>query len=211
MNVNITVAIFKKTEMPFIKNESACIRYLMLCAQGPGYEQLWKKCWKEDYKNENWSKNDNRLDNSKFSQLSEVLSDNILLKTDYERRQALVEIDVLIAMELGLTLEQLISIYKLQFPVLQSNENDTWYDVNGRIVFTNSRGLTGVGFDRKDWESKIKDAPIGSKFYRTIIDDTVPNGPVERTIEYIAPFVKCNREKDYEVAWHYFENKEKTL
>jgi hypothetical protein len=28
---------------------------------------------------------------------------------------------------------------------------------------------------------------------------------MERTIIYKAPFEKCNREKDYEIAWEYFE------
>ncbi len=46
----------------------------------------------------------------------------------YERRMALVEIDVISAMALGLTLEELIMMYEIQFPVLQQNENDTWYD-----------------------------------------------------------------------------------
>ena len=29
-------------------------------------------------------------------------------------------------------------------------------------------------------------------------------GPVERTIEYVAPFDKCDREQDYETAWAFF-------
>ena len=37
-------------------------------------------------------------------------------------------------MALGLTLDELILIYNIQFPVLQQNEDDTWYDQNGRIV-----------------------------------------------------------------------------
>ena len=71
------------------------------------------------------------------------------IRNYFARRQALVEIDVVAAMALGLTLDELIMMYKIQFPVLQQNEQDTWYDVNGQIVFTCSKGLTGVGLDRK--------------------------------------------------------------
>ena len=53
----------------------------------------------------------------------------------------------------------------------------------------------------------MKDAPAGKKFYRTIMDDTMPGGPVERTIEYVAPFDRCDREQDYETAWKFFEEK----
>ena len=110
-------------------------------------------------------------------------------------------------MSLGMSLEQLKTLYELQLPVLQQYELDTWYDANGRIVFTNNRSLSGVGFDRKEWESGIKDAPSGEKFFHIITDDTKPGGPVERTIEYVAPFSRCDREKDYETAWNYFEAK----
>ena len=112
-------------------------------------------------------------------------------------------------MGLGLTLEQLKLMYRIQFPTLQKNEADTWYDANGRIVFTCNTALSGVGYDRKTWENGIKGAPAGKKFYRTIIDDTIPGGSVERTIEYVAPFDRCNREQDYETAWKFFEKKYK--
>ena len=101
------------------------------------------------------------------------------MRTDYERRQALVEIDVLTAMALGMTLEQLKTIYRIQFPVLQQYEANTWYDANGRIVFTTNRSLVGVGFDRKAWEGNVKGAPAGKVFTREIEDDTLPGGPVK--------------------------------
>lgn len=129
------------------------------------------------------------------------------LKTDYSRRQALVEIDVLVAMSLGIKLYELKERYRLQFPAHKKYEDNTWYDANGRIVFTINKGLSGVGFDRKDWENGILGAPAGQRFYRTIIDDTMPGGPVDRTIEYVAPFDRCDREQDYETAWKFFEEK----
>ncbi|MCD8232224.1 MAG: hypothetical protein LUD14_10545 [Clostridiales bacterium] len=74
-------------------------------------------------------------------------------------------------------------------------------------MFTNNRSLTGVGFSRPEFENGIKDASVGEKFYRTITDDTQPGGPVQRTIEYVAPFDRCDREEDYETAWRFFEKR----
>ena len=37
------------------------------------------------------------------------------------------------------------------------------------------------------------------------MDDTLPGGPVNRTIEFYAPFDKCDREEDYNGAWEFFE------
>ena len=128
-------------------------------------------------------------------------------KTDYCRRQLLVETDVLNAMALGMSLNELLTIYRLYFPVLKQYEEDTWYDTSGKIVFTNNRGLTDVGFSRNEWENGIKGTHKGASFNRIIMDDTVPNGPVERTLEYFAPFDCCDREHDYEVAWKFFEEK----
>ena len=199
------------SKLPIFMNEpisdSIALRSLMLNCLSIEYSDLWSKCWKESNAYDSWAKGDIRLVNERFTSPSPIWKPSIPLRSDYERRQALVEIDVLTAMSLGMSLEQLITIYRIQFPVLQSYETDTWFDCNGRIVFTNNRSLTGVGFSRPEWENGIKDAPAGQRFYRTIIDDTLPGGPVERTIEYIAPFDRCDREQDYETAWKFFEKK----
>jgi hypothetical protein len=142
---------------------------------------LWKSTSRESFTIDSWSKRDRRLPDSCFTEVKPKWSMNTPLRTDYARRQALVEIDVLTAMALGMTLEQLKTIYRIQFPVLQQYEADTWYDQNGRIVFTNNRSLTGVGFKRSEFEP-IKNAKAGEKFYLTITDDTMPGGPIERTI-----------------------------
>ena len=174
--------------LPVEGNQKIILRSLMLNCLTKHYSSLWKNCWDEKYQLDSWAKQDSRLDNTHFAKLTPQWTWDTPLRTDYERRQALVEIDVLTAMALGMTLQQLKTIYRIQFPVLQSYEADTWYDANGRITFTNNRSLVGVGFDRKEFELNMKDAPAGKKFYRTIMDDTMPGGPVERTIEYVAPF-----------------------
>ena len=103
------------------------------------------------------------------------------------------------ARELGLTLEELQTIYRVQFPVMRQYEADTYYDQRGRIVFTASKGLPGVGFSRPEW-NPIKDKQSGT-VTRTITDTTLPTGPVERTLEYTAPFTLQNRETDYATVW----------
>lgn len=198
---------------------------LLLNSLNEYYAPLWKKCWNVVWPFTTWSKSDPRLSPTRFTSLTPEWTWDTPLRTDYERRQALVEIDVLTAMALGMTLQQLKTIYRIQFPVLQSYEADTWYDANGRITFTNNRSLTGVGFTRPEWENAgavqpikrgdapwdgiMKHAPAGYVFARTITDDTMPGGPVQRTIEYAAPFDRCDREQDYETAWKFFEEKYK--
>ena len=183
------------------------VRTLMLNCLTINYHKYWHSVYKAVFALNSWSKSDPRLHPARFASLTPEWTWDTPLRTDFERRQALVEIDVLTAMALGMTLEQLKTIYRIQFPVLQSYEADTWYDANGRIVFTNNRSLTCVGYDRPEWENGIKGAPAGKKFTRTISDDTQPDGPVERTIEYVAPFERCDRVQDYETAWRFFEEK----
>lgn len=187
--------------------EPICTRTLLLNCLTKEYELFWQQQFVDSFVEQSWTKEDPRLQTSRFATLTSEWTWDTPLRTDYERRQALVEIDVLTAQALGMTLEQLKTIYRIQFPVLQQYEADTWYDANGRIVFTNNRSLTGVGYSRPEWENGIKGAPAGKKFHRTISDDTMPCGPMERTIEYVAPFDRCDRELDYEIAWKFFEEK----
>lgn len=182
------------------------LRSLILNCLTSSYSQLWSDCWDDKYKMDSWSKKDNRLSPKVFNKLTSNWVKETPLRSDYERRQALLEIDVLTALSLGLTLKELVTIYRLQFSLMQQYENDTWYDSNGRIVFS-SKSMGELTYKRPEWEGNVKGAPAGKVFTREIEDDTMPGGPVKRTIEYVAPFDKCDREQDYETAWKFFEEK----
>ena len=183
------------------------LRALMLNCLTIYYEELWQKCWHDSFAMNTWAKSDPRLRPSRFTTLTDKWTWGTPLRTDYERRQALVELDVLTAMALGMSLDQLKTIYRIQFPVLQSYEAGTFYDANGRIVFTINRSLIGVGVDRSTWENTLQQLKPGETYRKTYMDDTQPGGPVERTIEYVAPFDRCDREEDYETAWKFFSEK----
>jgi type I restriction-modification system DNA methylase subunit len=187
------------------------IRTLALNCLTIYYKELWEDCWQETYTQDTWTKpEDPRLNPNFFAQLTPHWQRNNALRTDYERRQALVEIDVLAAKALGLTLDELITIYRVQFPVMQQYERETYFDMNGRIIFTTSKGLTGVGLPRKGnkakgiigWED-VQGMETGTVEV-TVEDDTLPDGPIQRTIIYQAPFVKCDRVQDYRTAWNQF-------
>jgi len=174
-------------------------RTLVLNCLTTHYADLWEQSWDEAYRSETWLGDDPRLNPDFWRSLAPTWTRSCALRTDFARRWALVELDVLAARALGLTLAELQTIYRIQFPVMRQYESDTWYDQRGRIVFTNSKGLPGIGYNRAEWNN-IKDMRSGT-VTRRITDTTLPTGPIERDITYEAPFTRNDRERDYATVW----------
>lgn len=177
-------------------------RALLLNALTDNYSELWEKTYCKEMDTVGWLKDDKRL-SSVFFEGHSKWSKDVCLRNEYARRQALVEIDVLTAMSLGMTLEQLKNIYEILFPVLKVYEDDTWYDANGNIVFTCNRSLTNVGLSRAQWEQLRNQDIINHEVSTDAISDRLAN----YSIVYKAPFDRCDREKDYEEVWANFEER----
>ncbi|EFM6014454.1 TPA: class I SAM-dependent DNA methyltransferase [Escherichia coli] len=214
----------------YIKN-AARVRALSLSSLTINFSELWNICYNDDFQNQSWSRDLPQLPQGFFAKLTPEWQRNCALRSDYSRRQALVEIDVLVAQSLGLTLEELLTIYRVQFPVMRQYEADTWYDQNGRIIFTPSKGLVGVGLPRTARKADLKngfvfnvdspewtggdctDQAIGWDDVKhlktgtvsvTFDDYTRSDEGERRTVTWQAPFIKPDREDDYKVAWAFF-------
>lgn len=131
---------------------------------------------------------------------------------------------------MGLSLQDLLTLYCLRFRVMRFYDANTWYDQTGRIVFTaNSNGLPGVGLPRK---KRSNDANEGITYRKngyqidagglgfedvknmkdgyvekTFPDISMTDEPVMTTVRYVAPFFQMDREADYRRAWDVFEER----
>ncbi|MFE0153214.1 Eco57I restriction-modification methylase domain-containing protein [Nonomuraea sp. NPDC059007] len=164
------------------------LRTLRLSCQTNAYADLWAELYDPAWVQETWA-----VERPGLQPLAEGVTPEwhygTPLRTERERRAALVELDAMVALWLGMTADQLVAIYRSRYPVLSDYEAQIWFDVNGRKIAGN-HNTYGYGQTKADFEA--------------LMDHLDPdiNGPVPDG--YTAPFYKADREAEYIQAHAHF-------
>ncbi|WP_319462648.1 class I SAM-dependent DNA methyltransferase [Micromonospora sp. RTP1Z1] len=116
------------------------LRILRLNCLTSAYRDLWAELYDSEWAaTEAWA-----LDWAGARSLSEIGPEWTLetpLRSERDRRAALVEIDALVAVWLGMSAEALVAAYRGRFPVLQKYEAVTWFDADGWKLAGNARTI----------------------------------------------------------------------
>ncbi|GAB2932875.1 hypothetical protein [Streptomyces sundarbansensis] len=114
------------------------------------------------------------------------------LRSERARRSALVEIDALVAVWLGMDADSLIAAYRGRFPVLQKYEAASWFDAEGWKLASYARTIG---------QRQTKDSWAQFEAYQADPEHApVPTG-------YTAPFYKADRETEMREAHAYFQKR----
>ena len=164
------------------------LRTLRLNCVTDAYADLWSTCWSSKFRTDSWT---GGLDHERRPGLGAVGPEwtrGTPLRIAADRRQALVEIDALVALMLGLTADELCTIYRTQFAVLYGYDRNVYfYDANGRLV---PNSVLTV------WRKKGD---------RITEDERTATNQAGNTYVYELPFVTLNRANDMQQAYKHFE------
>lgn len=152
---------------------------------GPIWEELFDEAWLTD----RWTADESKATVA-LQTISSTWEMSTPLRTDYDRRMALVEIDALVALMLGLTAEQLCAMYRSQFAVLRKYEWEMFFHPDGHKIGASTHN---VGVRQTDEESAIVKAWKKAKL-----------NPDAEDIDPPADWIKPDREAEMTRAYEEF-------
>ncbi|MFF0779668.1 class I SAM-dependent DNA methyltransferase [Streptomyces sp. NPDC003720] len=153
----------------------------------PLWEELFHPTWPtyEDWANPGW-----RNLKPLATHLQTVWEYGTPLRTEYERRAALVELDALVSVWLGISADQLVTIYRSRFYILAQRESEMYFDTNGRKIAA-SHHTYGHGQTKQDYLDLLAH-----------LENPETTPPPEG---YTAPFYKADREAEMRAAHAHFQ------
>jgi hypothetical protein len=165
-------------------------RILRLNCVTEAYAELWHDVFQEAFTSDRWASGRTRANRPDLGLITRDWTANAPLRIAEDRRQALVEIDALVALMLGVTADQLCTIYRTQFAVLYGYDHkDYVYDANGRLV---------PNAVLKVWRSKGR---------RVSAEERTATNQADNTYTYELPYSLLDREADMRVAYSEFERR----
>lgn len=170
------------------------LRSLRLNCLTAAYGDLWTRLHPHVSAGDQWTGGLEWPGRASLSGLSAKWNADVPLRRAADRRQAQVEIDALVALLLGITSNELCTIYRTQFGVLAKFDRlNYFYDSNGRLVPT----AVLQAFKRK--RLTHEDTSGLSEAERTHINAS------GNTYVYELPFVTLDREADMRAAYAHFQ------
>jgi hypothetical protein len=169
------------------------LRTLRLNSLTDAYAQLFAECFDESFAKDEWAFAPERR-RASLSVSSPTWNSGTPLRVAGDRRQALLEIDAMVAISAGISLDELCTIYRTQFPVLYGYDTrSTFYDANGRVVPTPVLGV---------WRKKGQN---GGTFEASELSGVHPGSGMR--YDYLPPFSTSDREADLSAAYAEFSRR----
>ncbi len=164
------------------------LRVLRLNCLTSAYSTLWEHSFNDDFYRDNWTNKTPHGLSEALESVKPTWTRSTPVQVSVNRRQALLEIDALVALMLGLTADELCTIYRTQFPVLYGyDRHRDFYDFNGRLV---PNSVLTVWRQRGD---------------RISAEDRTSTNQAGNIYTYELPFVTLDREADMRQAYAEFE------
>jgi hypothetical protein len=164
-------------------SESMLLRAMRLNCLTSVYGSLWNELYRDTWKRDEWAVIWPEL--KPLQSVSPKWDRDTPLRKERERRSALVELDVVAAIMLRLTADELVALYKSRFPQLVDYESEMWFDRDGRKLAANfnqwGHGQTGEHWGQ--FQAYLEDPE----------KNPIPDG-------YTAPFYKADRIAEYRQA-----------
>ncbi len=199
---NVTDADMKRLPLLYSPEILLAInRYLRLVCLTDLYSDLWKDAYSDNIRLDHFVIDfDYSECESKWENLGSQWNHLFALRTDFSRRQAQIEIDVLVALSLGLELEALSQIYNVQFSVMKAYEEADQFDSKGRRLPNTTRKDPGAKELRDALKNHDGISPV------TVSWD-IDNGNQKVTKTFYPPFSHVDRIEDYRVAYTVFKER----
>lgn len=188
-----TIPFSAVTRLPFVLShplgDALVLRSMRLNSVVSAYASVYEDAYSSLTRLDGWSEVGFARQNQVALQPSSPeWSISTPLRVASDRRQALVENDVIFAIMLGISADAICTVYRTQFAVLYGYDHETYfYDFNGRLVPTSVLNV---------WRKKGDTISEGER--------TATN-QAGNTYAYELPFVTLDREADMRQAYAHFE------